>query len=67
MTSTDARARLIRLQAERLSALEAGVQEPSVYMARLSEAIAQARVEYTMTAVTEIASLRTALSGLPLG
>lgn len=67
MTSTDARARLLRLQAERLTALEAGVQEPSVYMARLSDAIAEARMDYTMTAVTEIASLRMALSGLPLG
>jgi hypothetical protein len=58
MTSTDAKARLIRLQAERMTAIEAGVQEPSSYMTRLSEAIADARVDYTMSAVAEIAALR---------
>lgn len=66
MTPTDARARLIRLQAERLTALEAGVQEPSPYMARLSEAIAEARDEFTLNAVCEIAALRTDL-GTPIG
>jgi hypothetical protein len=67
MTSTDAQARLIRLQAERLAALEAGVAEPSPYMDRLSDAIADARVDYTMTAVSEIAALRTDLSGFVVG
>jgi hypothetical protein len=65
MTSTDARARLIRLQAERLTALEVGAQEPSPYMDRLADAIAEARADYTMTAVTEIAYLREAL-GSPI-
>ena len=63
MFSTDARARLIRLQAERMTAVEAGVQEPSPYMTRLADAIADARVEYTLTAVTEIAALRSELTG----
>jgi hypothetical protein len=67
MTSTDARARLIRLQAERLTALEAGAQEPSPYMDRLSDALAEARFDYTIAAVTEIASLRTALGSPVLG
>jgi hypothetical protein len=67
MDITDAKARLIRLQAERLTALEAGAQEPSPYMDRLSEAIAEARKDYTMSAVVEIAALRTDLAGLPLG
>jgi hypothetical protein len=67
MISTDAKARLIRLQAERLIALEAGVQEPSPYMTRLSDAIAEARVDYTLSAVTEIAALRSELTGLGLG
>jgi hypothetical protein len=67
MTSTDARARLIRLQAERLTALEAGAQEPSPYMDRLSDALAEARLDYTIAAVTEIASLRTALGSPVLG
>jgi hypothetical protein len=67
MDTTDAKARLIRLQAERLAALEAGAQEPSPYMDRLSSAIADAGVGYTMSAVVEIAALRTDLAGLPLG
>lgn len=65
MTTTDARARLLRLQAERMTALEAGVQEPSPYMARLCEAIAEARDHYTLSAVVEIAALRTDL-GSPI-
>jgi hypothetical protein len=65
MTPTDARARLIRLQAERLTALEAGVQDPSPYMARLSDAITEAREDYTCCAVVEIAALRTDL-GRPI-
>ena len=67
MDTTDAKARLIRLQAERLAALEAGAQEPSPYMDRLSEAIADASMGYTMSAVVEIATLRTDPRGLPLG
>jgi hypothetical protein len=67
MHSTDARARLIRLQAERMAALEAGAREPSPYMTRLSDAIEDARVEYTMSTLTEIATLRSELTGLTLG
>jgi hypothetical protein len=67
MYSTDAKARLIRLQAERMMALEAGAEEPSPYMTRLSEAIADARQEYTLSAVTEIAALRSEITGLALG
>jgi hypothetical protein len=67
MTLTDARARLIRLQAERLAALEAGAQEPSPYMTRLSDAIAEARTNYTMIAVAEIAALRTDLASPAIG
>ncbi|MCA1698319.1 MAG: hypothetical protein LC790_05200 [Actinobacteria bacterium] len=58
MTINDARERLIRLQAERLTARELGVEEPSSYMDRLSAAIEQARDDYTLAAVVEIASLR---------
>jgi hypothetical protein len=65
MTCTDARARLMRLQAERMTALEAGVQEPSPYMERLSEAIDEARADFTLGAVVEIAALRTDL-GSPI-
>jgi hypothetical protein len=67
MSSTDAKARLIRLQAERMTALEAGAQEPSPYMTRLADAIAEARVAYTVSAVAEIATLRSDLAGHPLG
>jgi hypothetical protein len=67
MYSTDAKARLIRLQAERMMALEAGAEEPSPYMTRLSEALADARQEYTLSAVTEIAALRSEITGLALG
>jgi hypothetical protein len=67
MTTTDAKARLIRLQAERMTAVEAGVQAPSPYMDRLSDAIAEARTEYTMSAVVEIAALHTDLAGFVNG
>lgn len=67
MTITDARARLIRLQAERLAALEAGAHEPSPYMTRLSAAIAAARADYTLRAVIEIAELRTDLGSPMVG
>ncbi len=63
MTTTAAKTRLIRLQAERLTALEAGVHEPSPYMDRLSDAIAEAHRDYTLGAVVEIAALRTDLTG----
>lgn len=62
MTITDARARVIRLQAERLDAREAGAQEPSPYMRRLTDAIDEARREYTLLVVAEIATLRTDLA-----
>lgn len=67
MESTEAKARLIRLQAERMAALEAGVQEPSPYMTRLSDAIDDACVEYTVSAVTAIAELRSQLTGHVFG
>jgi hypothetical protein len=67
MNSTHAKARLVRLQAERTTAIEAGVQEPSAYMTRLSEAIAEARVDYTMSAVAEIAALRSDLASPTVG
>lgn len=67
MTATDAKARLIRLQAERMAACEAGAQEPSPYMTRLSDAIEEARVTYTTSAVLEIACLRSELAAPTLG
>jgi hypothetical protein len=65
MTIDDARERLIRLQAERLDAAQAGVPQASDYMRRLNAAIADAHAQYTCTAVIEIAALRREL-GRPL-
>lgn len=58
MDVNDARARLIRLQSERFHALELGIENPSPYMTRLGNAIADAQRDYTMRAVIEIATLR---------
>jgi len=67
MSTLDAKARLIRLQAERLAALEAGAEDPSPYMVRLSDAIAEARVDYTISTVREIAVLRQDLRVIAAG
>ena len=67
MEINETRSRLIRLQAERWQALELGVENPSPYMTRLEAAIADARVEYVMSAVREIAILRRSLTGAAHG
>lgn len=67
MDITDTRARLIRLQAERYTALELGIENPSPYLARLDAAIAEARVDYVMSAVREIAVLRRSLARATAG
>jgi len=59
----DARSRLIRLQTERLDALELGIGRLSPYMTRLEHAIAGAERAYVMGAVLEIAALRDTLAG----
>lgn len=63
MDIAEARARLVRLQAERFQALELGAAHPSPYLTRLDAAVAEARVEYVMSAVSEIAILRRSLAG----
>lgn len=63
----DARARLIGLQTERFQALELGIEYPSPYMTRLEHAIADARRDYTMHVVLEIAMLRGSLAGVTQG
>lgn len=63
----DARARLIGLQTERFQALELGIEHPSPYMTRLEHAIADARRDYTMQVVLEIAMLRGSLAGVTQG
>ena len=62
-----ARARLIRLQAERFQALELGVEEPSPYLARLEAAIEEVRTAYVVGAVSEIAVMRRGLAGAARG
>jgi hypothetical protein len=62
-TPADARARLLRLQAERLMATEAGVDAASTYVGRLEAAIASARTELILRSVTEIAALRAGFDG----
>lgn len=61
------RARLIRLQAERLAAIELGVQQPSPYVDRLDAAIEEARADYVTSAVIEIALLRESIAGAAQG
>jgi len=67
MDIDDTRARVIRLQAERFHALELGIENPSPYIARLDDVIAEARAEYVTSAVREIAELRRALAGAARG
>jgi len=67
MDIDDTRARLIRLQAERFQALRLGIDNPPPYLTRLDAAIAEARVDYVVSAVGEIALLRRALTGAAQG
>jgi hypothetical protein len=67
MDITETRARLIRLQAERYAALELGIESPSPYLSRLDAAIAEAHVDYTVSAVREIAVLRRSLARATAG
>ena len=67
MTATDARTELQRLQAERLDAVEAGLAANGTYMEELETEIVASRAAYVALAVTEIATLRAALSGPQVG
>jgi len=67
MDAHETRARLIRLQTERFQALELGAENPSPYLTRLEEAIADARVDHIVSAVREIAEMRRDLAGAPRG
>jgi hypothetical protein len=67
MTSSDARSRLHRLQAERLDAVDAGLDRNALYMVSLEHDIEASRAVYVGLAVTEIATLRAQLSGPQLG
>ena len=60
-TATDARTRLMRLQAERLDAAEAGVPADCEYARRLATAVEEARMAFVVSAVAELAALRAEL------
>ena len=62
-TPAEARARLLRLQGERLMAADAGVDPASAYMSHLEAAIADARTELVTRSVVEIAALRATFDG----
>lgn len=67
MTSSDARSRLHRLQAERLDAVDAGLDRNELYMVALEHDIEASRAVYIGLAVTEIATLRAQLGGAQQG
>ena len=62
-TPADARARLLRLQGERLMAADAGVDPASAYITHLEAVIAGARTALVTRSVVEIAALRAAFDG----
>lgn len=63
MDVTTTRARLVGLRAERMRALELGIENPSEYMTRLEAAIGDARHDYVTAVVIEIAVLRESIAG----
>jgi hypothetical protein len=67
MTAHDMRRRLGRLMAERLEATAAGLGGNATYMSDLDDDLAATRAAYVGLAVTEIAVLRSRLSGPQAG
>ncbi len=67
MTTTELRNQLKALQAERAAALEWGLADVPAYINDLDGEIEMWRAAYIGAAVTEIASLRSALSGPQVG
>jgi hypothetical protein len=67
MSAIEMQDRMHELQAERALALIEGLQSWSAYMTDLDDEIAATRHAYVGAAVTEIATLRAALSGPQLG
>ena len=63
MSAVDLRAELGRLTAERLDAVDAGLEANALYMEQLTSEIEAHRAAYVGAAVTEIAVLRGQLSG----
>jgi hypothetical protein len=63
MNSSHIRAQLARLQLERISAQEVGLNSNETYMADLEEEIFETRAVLVLTAVTELAVARAEASG----
>jgi hypothetical protein len=67
LTATDVKRHLDLLHEERQLAVEIGLDADGAYMADLDDEIAACHAAYVGAAVTEIASMRAALSGALLG
>jgi len=67
MTTIELRTQLLALQAERSAALAWGLADLPAYRDDLEDEIEIMRSAYTSSAVTEIASLRSSLSGPQVG
>ena len=67
MNTIELRTQLLALEAERSAALAWGLADLPAYRADLEQDIEIMRSAYTAAAVTEIASLRSALSGPQVG
>jgi hypothetical protein len=67
MNTTELRTQLLALEAERSAALAWGLADLPAYRDDLQDEIDVTRAAYTTAAVTEIASLRSALSGPQVG
>ena len=67
MNTIELRTQLLALEAERSAALAWGLADLPLYRDDLQGEIDVTRAAYTTAAVTEIASLRSALSGPQLG
>ena len=67
MNTIELRTQLLALEAERSAALAWGLADLPAYRADLEQDIEITRSAYTTAAVTEIASLRSALSGPQVG
>lgn len=67
MSALQARNHLVRLQAERLEALAAGLVDNKLYFQDLEQEMSARRRQYVMAAVTEIATLRAELFGAQSG
>jgi hypothetical protein len=67
MNTTELRTHVLALEAERAAASIWGLDELEAYTIDLDNEIEATRIAYVASAVTEIASFRSALSGPQLG